>query len=297
MAEINKQKQSIASPASSRNSEELLLRPRCEWPYRLIGNLFILGIIAVISAIILTLKNDVVNKRLVELKESFYTWAGEQGLRLDDIIVSGRNRTTKKEIELALGVKRGDNMLKLDIYNLKKSMEQLPWIKQVDIERNFFPNILNIKIEEKHVVAIWQLQEKFYPIDEEGKIIKAPFRTREPILLIVGAGAPDNLKELITVMKNNNPDYLNRIKVANFISNRRWNLILDDIISGITIKLPEENLEQAWKKLIDLNESKGILKRKLTIIDLRLPHKIVVKLRKTEGEPPPELNTAAERKI
>ncbi len=296
MAETNNQK-SVTSPASSRSSEELILRPRYEWPYRLIGNLFMLGIIALISAVILTLKNDLVNKRLVEFKEDFYSWAGGQGLKLDDIIVSGRNRTTLKEIELALGVNRGDNMLKLDIYNLKKSMEQLPWVKHADIERSFFPNVLNIKIEEKRVVAIWQLQEKFYPLDEEGKIIKAPFRTREPILLIVGAGAPDKLKELISVMKNNNSDYLKRVKVANFISKRRWNLILDDIISGITIKLPEENMEQAWKKLIDLDESKGILKRKLTIIDLRLPHKIVVKLRKTEGEPPLELNMAAEHKI
>ena len=57
--------------------------------------------------------------------------------------------------------------------------------------------------------------------------------------------------------------------------------ILDDIREGITVKLPEENPEEAWKKLLKLDETKGILKRKLTIIDLRLKDKVMVKLRKS----------------
>ena len=160
----------------------------------------------------------------------------------------------------------------------------------------FFPNVININLEEKEVRAIWQINEKFYPIDGDGKVIDANFRTQEPILLIVGAGAPENLKRLLEAIKDDGDTYLQRIKVANFISQRRWNLILDDIKEGITVKLPEEDIEDAWKKLLKLNETKGILKRKLTIIDLRLPHKIVVKLRKTRGEPPVKLNNKTERK-
>ena len=48
-----------------------------------------------------------------------------------------------------------------------------------------------------------------------------------------------------------------------------------------TVKLPEENYAEAWKKLIKLEKTKGILKRKLTIIDLRLDGKVVVKLKKS----------------
>lgn len=85
--------------------------------------------------------------------------------------------------------------------------------------------------------------------------------------------------------------------MANFISGRRWNLILDDIRNGITIKLPEENIEAAWKKLVKLDETKGIFKRKLTIIDLRLPDKVVVKLRHGSGENALKLQKAAEHKL
>ncbi len=268
-----------------------------EWPFRLIGNLLMLGTVLLVVAVILTLKNDLVNKRIQGLTEDFYLWAGERGLTLEDIIVSGRQRTTKTEVELAVGVTRGDNMLKMDVYAIKQSLEQLPWVKNADVGRGFFPNVLNVTLEEKQVAAIWQLNEKFYPLDEEGKVIKADFRTREPILLIVGAQAPEHLTELLTVINDTNPEYLKRIKVANFIAGRRWNLILDDIVSGITIKLPDEGIAEAWKKMLNLDKTKGLLKRKLTIIDLRLPDKVIVKLRKTKGEPPVELRRGTERNI
>lgn len=273
----------------------LVLKLEKEWPYRLIGNLIILIVIGMIAAIILTLKNDLVNKRINETKEEFYVWAGEQGLTLDDVVVTGRQRTTKQELNSALGVKRGDNMLKIDVYAIKQKIEQLPWVKAAQVKRSFFPNVINIELTEKEVGAIWQLNEKFYPIDEDGVVINADFRSSEPILLIVGAGAPEHLKELLDVIKDSGKKYLQRIKVANFIAKRRWNLIFDDIVNGITVKLPEDNVGEAWKKLLKLNETKGILKRKLTIIDLRLPDKVVVKLRKTQGQPPVELIDAVER--
>lgn len=38
-----------------------------------------------------------------------------------------------------------------------------------------------------------------------------------------------------------------RIKVANYISGRRWNIVLDDVENGITVKLPEKHIDEAWK--------------------------------------------------
>ncbi len=287
----------VQNTAEKKQAAGLVLAPEREWPLRLAGSLAVLGIIALLAAVILTLKNDLVNKRLAEAWDEFYDWAGEQGFVLDDIIVSGRKKTTREEVAAALGLKRGDNILKTDLYELKQKLEQLPWVKEAEVRRSFFPNVLSINLKEKEVRAVWQISEKFYPLDDEGKIIDADFRATEPVLLIVGAGAPENMKNLLENLKGGDPSYLKRIKVANFISKRRWNLILDDIREGVTIKLPEENIAEAWNKLLKLNETKGILKRKLTIIDLRLPHKIVVKLRKSKPDEPLRLNSNAERNI
>ena len=43
-------------------------------------------------------------------------------------------------------------------------------------------------------------------------------------------------------------------------------------------------MDKAWKKLLKLNKTQGLLKRKLTIIDLRFVNKVVVKPRRTSDE-------------
>ena len=281
---------------SNKNNENVVFKLEPEWVYRLVGNLVVLLFIVLVCGIILTLKNDLVNKRIEEVKENIFDFAGRQGLQLGDIIITGRQMTTQEEILDAVKLNRGDNMLKIDVFAIKKEVEKLPWVKSANVRRSFFPNVVKIDIQEKSVKAIWQINEKFYPLDEDGEVINADFRVKEPILLVVGEGAPENMNRLLKIIAQNDESYLSRIKVANFISQRRWNLILDDIHDGITIKLPEDNIDKVWKKLIKLDETKGILKRKLTIIDLRLPHKIVVKIRKTSGDASKLLKNALERR-
>ncbi len=276
--------------------ESNVLRLEREWLYRLLGNTAVLLFIVLICGIIITLKNDLVEKRIQQVIEQVYAFAGERGFGLGDVIISGRNRTTRDEILKQINLNRGDNMLKINVFEIKKKIEQLPWVKSAEVSRSFFPNVIEISLVEKNVKAIWQINEKFYPLDEEGEVINADFRVKEPILLVVGEGAPENMNKLLKIIASDSPEYLDRIKVANYISQRRWNLILDDIKDGITIKLPEENVDKVWKKLLKLDETKGILKRKLTIIDLRLPNKIVVKIRKTKGDISAIIKNAAERR-
>lgn len=274
-----------------------ILKLEREWPRRLAGSLAVLLFIWFIGGIILILRNDLIEKQIDDFKLELYDWWGSKGFILDDVVISGRNRTAKEDILQVLGIERGANMLKIDVYAIKEKLEALPWVKEAVVRRSFFPNLLNIELVEKQVRAIWQINERFYPLDDEGKIIKAEFKIEEPLLLIVGAGAPKNFKDLTEALKDEDANYISRVKVANYISGRRWNLILDDIRNGVTIKLPEENIAQAWKKLAKLDKTKGIFKRKLTIIDLRLPNKIVVKLRKENSAEAKDLVEAVEHNL
>lgn len=291
--EAQNKSEEIKKPAADN-----VVRPDKEWPWRLAGSLGVLLFIAFWAGLVLTLKNDLVNKKIEIWKNDFYGWAAGQGFVLDDVVVSGRDKTSREEINALLNLQRGDNILKIDVYEIKEKLEKLPWVREVTVHKSYFPNVVHIEIQEKEVKAIWQINEKFYPLDAEGKVIEADFHVSEPILLIVGAGAPENFKNLMEALKDGKYDYLDKVKVANFISGRRWNLILNDIREGITVKLPEENIGEAWKKLLKLNETKGIFKRKLTIIDLRLPNKIVVKIRKSRRGEETKLNKpAAEHRI
>lgn len=270
----------------------IVTEPR-EFGYRLLGNLAVLMLIFILAFVTVLLNTDMVANKIKNISQSFYNYTSELGFTLEDVIVTGRGRTSQKEILEILQLKRGDNFLQINIQEIKQRLETLPWVRKALVKRSFFPNVIQVSIEERKVRSIWQINEKFHAIDYDGKVINASFEPDHPILLIVGEGAPESINALLDDISDNQ-QVLRRVKVANYISGRRWNLVLDDIKDGITIKLPEDNIKKAWKKLLKLDATNGILKRKLTIIDLRLDGKITVKLKKTNTESPVKLRDAKE---
>ncbi|MBR1605722.1 MAG: FtsQ-type POTRA domain-containing protein [Alphaproteobacteria bacterium] len=266
------------------------------WVYRIIGNALLLSFIFVCAFTIFTIKSNLIGKQLGSLSNQFYAFSANLGFNVNDIIINGRHHTSKTEILEAVGADRQSNIMQLDLQELKEQIESLPWIRKANLKRSYFPNILQIDIQEREVKSIWQFENNFYPIDSEGNIIDADYLPTAPILLIVGAGAPENIKNLMQSIQDD-LEVFERIKVANFISKRRWNIVLDDIENGITIKLPEKNIKKAWQKLLKLNNSVGLLKRKLTIIDLRLEGKVIVKLRQSELDSPQQLKALKEQKM
>jgi len=247
------------------------------WPYRLLGNLLLLGLIWAISLGIITVRHNLVGKQIDSLLSELYQKTATVGWGLDDVTLEGRNKTSKEAVIQAINLHRGDNILELDLQEICKKVESLPWVKEAVVSRHYFPNVIHIGIKEKEVKAIWQYKNEFYPIDEDGKIIETEYLPQKNVLQIIGEGAPEHFHKLLKVVSKDKELY-ERLKAANFISGRRWNLIFNDVENGITVKMPEEDFAAAWKKLVKLDKTRGILKRKLTFIDLRLRKKVVVRL-------------------
>lgn len=283
------------APAAPVTIPSRISLPR-EWPFRLAGNLFLLGVIFMLASVIITIKTNLIGRKLTDLSTEFYNYSAGLGFKIDDIIITGRDKTAKQDILNALQLSRETNILNLDLRDLQQKVEQLPWVRHAVVKRRFFPNIIQIDIRERQVQSIWQLDHKFRPIDGEGNVIEADYTPDHPILLIVGEGAPENITALMKSITDDQ-NIFERIKVANYISGRRWNIVLDDVENGITVKLPEKHIDEAWKKLLKLNTTQGLLKRKLTIIDLRFPNKVIVKLGKMTPEERKKLKDVKERRI
>ena len=283
------------APAAPVTIPSRISLPR-EWPFRLAGNLFLLGVIFMLASVIITIKTNLIGRKLTDLSTEFYNYSAGLGFKIDDIVITGRDKTSKQDILNALQLSRETNILNLDLRDLQQKVEQLPWVRHAVVKRRFFPNIIQIDIRERQVQSIWQLDHKFRPIDGEGNVIEADYTPDHPILLIVGEGAPENITALMKSITDDQ-NIFERIKVANYISGRRWNIVLDDVENGITVKLPEKHIDEAWKKLLKLNTTQGLLKRKLTIIDLRFPNKVIVKLGKMTPEERKKLKDVKERRI
>ena len=283
------------APAAPVTIPSRISLPR-EWPFRLAGNLFLLGVIFMLASVIITIKTNLIGRKLTDLSTEFYNYSAGLGFKIDDIVITGRDKTAKQDILNALQLSRETNILNLDLRDLQQKVEQLPCVRHAVVKRRFFPNIIQIDIRERQVQSIWQLDHKFRPIDGEGNVIEADYTPDHPILLIVGEGAPENITALMKSITDDQ-NIFQRIKVANYISSRRWNIVLDDVENGITVKLPEKHIDEAWKKLLKLNTTQGLLKRKLTIIDLRFPNKVIVKLGKMTPEERKKLKDVKERRI
>ena len=272
----------MSEKTNNEKDKNRTIRPVNDCLQRSKAVLFVLFVTFFSAFTVVVLKNDLVNKKINETRDIVLDYIGKENFLLDDIVITGRKRTNIDEILKTINMGHGDNLLKANVIEIKQNLENLPWVRDVEISRSFFPNVLNIEIKEKEVLALWQLNEKFYPLDMDGYVIEADYIPSGEVLLVVGPKAAEKFIDFLKVIRKVDTEFAKRIKVANYISKRRWNIVLDDIKNGVTVKLPEDDYEAAWKKLIKLEKTKGILKRKLTIIDLRSEGKVVVKLKKTK---------------
>jgi cell division protein FtsQ len=237
----------------------------------------LIGTIWLITIGVITIRHNLIGKQIDSLLSELYQQSASVGWGVDDITLEGRVKTSKEDIMNAINISRGDNILNVDLPAVRDRLRALPWIKDVVISRRYFPNIIHVSIEEHKVKSIWQYKNEFYPINEDGEIIETEYVPQKNVLQIIGEDAPQHIKELLQIIENHE-DLFSRLKAANYISKRRWDLIFDDVEHGITVKMPEEDVEAAWKKLVKLDKTQGILKYKLTFIDLRLKNKIIVKV-------------------
>ena len=58
------------------------------------------------------------------------------------------------------------------------------------------------------------------------------------------------------------------------------------------VKLPEEGVLEAWKRLVQMDREQKLLGRDISVVDLRLPDRLFVK---TRTQPQPMQKTALAR--
>lgn len=252
-----------------------------KWLFR--GLCIFVFLIASISAFGITYAvSDKSGKFIKQLKAEARQITSEAGLTLSEVFVKGRNRTEKQELLKAMRVKRNMPMIALDLEDARKKIEKLPWVESASIERRL-PNLIHVNIVEKTPIALWQKDGKYFPVDTKGNIVNASIVGLEHLPVVVGKDAPEHTPELMKVLAEQ-PSLQKRTKAAIRVGNRRWDVVIDDVNKGISISLPEENPEEALAKLARLEENNGILKRKLTLIDLRLQDKLTVRLDDGKGK-------------
>ena len=195
------------------------------------------------------------------------------GLRVDHVVIEGRQNTPEPLLNAALGIEPGEPIFGFSLENVRRNVERLSWVEYATIERRL-PDTVVVHLAERRPFAIWQNHGKFVLIDRTGQIVaNQDMAAFKQLPLVVGRGAPEAAAPLIDALMDR-PALLARMIGAVRVDDRRWNLAMK---GGISVMLPEGHEIPALDRLMSLQQDHDLLDRPLDVIDLRLPDQLVLR--------------------
>lgn len=229
-----------------------------------------------------TVRSGTLGEAVGLLKITMVAATIKAGLTVDDVLVVGRRETKRSDLLSAIDARRGDPIIVFDPAAARQRVLNLGWVANAEVERRL-PNTIFVRLSERTPVAIWQRNGEFSLVDSEGVVIgESSAGHRRDLTLIVGEEAPRHASTLL-VMLDTQPQLMERVVAAVRVADRRWNLRLDN---GIDVRLPEANPQAAWDRLAALEAEHKLLGRDIIVIDLRLPERLVVRMRPSETRRP-----------
>ena len=211
----------------------------------------------------------------------------DAGFGISEVHLAGNRRVAPESILAALGFEPGQSIFNADIHAARARLEKLDWVASADVKRRY-PDDISVRIVEKLPFALWQSPAGISVVERNGNVITTKateeFR-RLPLLLGEGGSRAADIIDAVAQHRV----LAARVKAYQRVSQRRWNLILDD---GVLVKLPENGWQKELDALDHLVVDKGILERDVSEIDLRSPTQYFFVLRNGEKRNEPRGNAA-----
>nr|WP_272903762.1 cell division protein FtsQ/DivIB [Xanthobacter agilis] len=201
--------------------------------------------------------------------------ANVAGFKIREVNLSGHNHVMPQEILQAAGIKGSTSILFVNADDMRTKLEQMPWILSASVRKQF-PDRIDIAVVEREAFALWQVNGEIKVISRDGTPI-APY-SDDPryvdLPIVVGEGAQKRVEEIVDALARL-PDLKGQVRAAILVAERRWTLKMHN---GIDVRLPEAGMEAALMQLVALDRDKKLLTRDITIVDLRLPDRVAVRL-------------------
>ncbi|MCX2721886.1 cell division protein FtsQ/DivIB [Roseibium salinum] len=196
------------------------------------------------------------------------------GFGIEAVKLSGQSEINEFQILEALEIHEGSSLALFDADTARERLNQMAWVKNASVMK-LYPSTLQIRIEEKVPYALWQRGDLVSIVNESGEVITDQVDGRYAnLLLVVNHGAQRRAAEINTALAKV-PELRPRVRAAFLISERRWDLQLEN---GISVRLPAENVDAALADLVKMDEESALLSRDIVAIDMRLADRVTVRL-------------------
>ncbi|MBI5584282.1 MAG: FtsQ-type POTRA domain-containing protein [Deltaproteobacteria bacterium] len=104
--------------------------------------------------------------------------------RLEDVSIQGNRRVSQVELLQKGGLEDKVNLLALNLRDVKKRLEAVPWIKAVQLRREL-PNKLTVLVQEREPLSLVLFSQGLYFLDAEGVPFKKADRQETSSLPVV----------------------------------------------------------------------------------------------------------------
>ena len=195
------------------------------------------------------------------------------GFGIDKINISGQSLTSEGTILTALGLQAMTNTVSFDADAALARIEAIPSVKSAAIRKKY-PGELIVTIEEKVPMARWRFGDATYLVDEFGNAVAPDDGSFRELPLVVGEGAADDAIVMVRTLERY-PQITRDLAALSRIGDRRWDLIF---YSGLRVQLPENGVAQALQQLDMYQTSDQLLDRDVSVIDMRVPGMVSLKL-------------------
>jgi cell division protein FtsQ len=224
--------------------------------------------LVVLALVVALFVSGKVGRAVAAVNGSANQVVADAGFGIAEVHLAGNNRTPPETILAALGFQPGESIFGADIQAARWRLKQLDWVAEADVQRRY-PDTISVRLVEKLPFALWRAPDGQVWVVERagGTITTKDVQQFARLPLLIGAGAPATAADLVDAVAQHRA-IAARIKAYERVSDRRWNLILDD---AVVVQLPETGWQKELDTLEHLIVDKGILERSISQIDLRSP--------------------------
>ena len=189
-------------------------------------------------------------------------------VKISNIEVSGLNNENNLNILKQLEFLNLKNIFFLKKKNIIEIIKKNNLVEKFHVKKKY-PSSLDIKIEKTIFLANIKINENFFFVGSNGKLIEADLPNSDLPFLSKNSPISEFLY-FVNIIKKSTFDY-NQISNIYFFPSKRWDIKTKN---NIVIKLPINDIDKALKNIHYIMNNKNFLDVKL--IDLRIKNQIIL---------------------
>lgn len=201
---------------------------------------------------------------------------GRAGLRVTNVQITGLQHMDQNEVYRIAFDQPSLAMPLVDLGAIRQRLlERGGWIADAHVSRRL-PDTLVVHIVESEPAAVWQNNGRLALISNTGTLLEPVSADAIPDLpLVIGPHANEQESSYRTLLAAA-PTLRPQVRAANWIGNRRWNLVFE---SGEVLQLPEgdEAAQRALARFARMDSGAPLLGRGWAGFDMRDASKLVAR--------------------